>query len=152
MSNPSVTSPNMSNPSADECETPERREQLNMERALRAQMATVTGGLAPDVYVNAWWDWLLNLAKEPPQQLQLVGDAMAKTAETLAFAAQAAASREPLSPAAGDARFEGSAWSQWPFNVYAHAYRNYSDWWQNALAAVSGVAPENKRTLEFVAR
>jgi polyhydroxyalkanoate synthase len=142
----------MSNPSADESETPERREQLNMERALRAQMATVTGGLAPDVYVNAWWDWLLNLAKEPPQQMQLAQDAMAKTAETLAFAAQAAATQQPLSPAAGDARFGGTAWSQWPFNVYAHTYRNYADWWQNALATGPNVAPENKRTLEFVAR
>jgi polyhydroxyalkanoate synthase subunit PhaC len=142
----------MSNPSANEDETPERREQLNLERALRAQMATVTGGLAPDVYVNAWWDWLLNLAKEPPQQLKLAEDAIAKTAETLAFAAQAAAAREPLSPATADARFEGTAWSQWPFNVYAHTYRNYADWWQNALAAVPKVAPENKRTLEFMAR
>jgi polyhydroxyalkanoate synthase len=142
----------MSNPSADDAETPERREQLNLERALRAQMATVTGGLAPDVYVNAWWDWLLNLAKEPPQQLQLAENAMAKTAETLAFAAQAAATREPLSPAAGDARFEGTAWSEWPFNVYAHAHRNYADWWQNALSTVPGVAPDNKRTLGFVAR
>ena len=147
-----MSSPNMSNPSADDAETPERREQLNLERALRAQMATVTGGLAPDVYVNAWWDWLLNLAKEPPQQLQLAEDAMAKTAETFAFAAQAAATREPLSPAAGDARFDGTAWSEWPFNVYAHAYRNYADWWQNALSTVPGVAPDNKRTLDFVAR
>src|SRR6202790_4784612 len=142
----------MTNPSANQDETPERRKQLNLERALRAQMATVTGGLAPDVYVNAWWDWLLNLFKEPPQQLKLAEDAIAKTAETLAFAAQAAATREPLSPAAGDARFEGAAWSQWPFNVYAHTYRNYSDWWQNALAAVPKVAPENQRTLEFMAR
>ena len=93
----------MSNPSANDAETPEQQ-QLNLQRALRAQMATVTGGLAPDVYVNAWWDWLLNLAKEPPEQLKLAEDAMAKTAETLAFAAQAAASREPLPPVAGDAR------------------------------------------------
>ena len=141
----------MSNPSTSETEAPEQ-EQLNLQRELRAQMAAVTGGLAPDVYVNAWWDWLLNLAKEPPQQLKLAEDAMAKTAETLAFAAQAAASREALSPVAGDARFEGTAWSQWPFNVYAHAYRNYADWWQNALATGPEVAPENKRTLEFVAR
>jgi len=122
VSNPSLSNPSLSNPSlskagADEAETPERREQLKLERALREQMAAITGGLAPDVYVNAWWDWLLNLAKEPPQQLKLTEDAMAKTAETLTFAAQAAATREPLSPAAGDARFEGTAWSQWPFNV-----------------------------------
>jgi polyhydroxyalkanoate synthase len=154
--------PNISNPNTNEAETPEHREQLNLQRALRAQMATVTGGLAPDVYVNAWWDWLLNLAKEPPQQLKLAEDAMAKAAETLAFAAQAASAREPLSPsagspdagspAAGDARFEGTAWSQWPFNVYAHAYRNYADWWQNALGSMPGVAAENKRTLEFMGR
>jgi len=79
MSNPSVSSPNMSNSSGDEAETPERREQLNIERALREQMATVTGGLAPDGYVNAWWDWLLNLAKEPPQQLQLAQNSSNQT-------------------------------------------------------------------------
>src|ERR1700737_3725439 len=115
----------MTNPSANQDETPERREQLNLERALRAQMATVTGGLAPAGYVHGWGGGSLrDLAKEPPQQLKPRGDAIAKTAETLAFAAQAAAAREPLSPAAGDARFEGTAWSQWPFNVYAHTYRN----------------------------
>src|ERR1700692_2363226 len=116
----------MSTPSANDAETPEQ-EQLNLQRALRAQMATVTGGLAPDVYVNAWWDWLLNLAKEPPQQIKLAEDAIAKTSEAGAVAAQAAATSEPLSPATGDARFEGTAWSQWPFNVYAHTYRNYAD-------------------------
>jgi polyhydroxyalkanoate synthase len=147
-----MSNSSMSNPRANDAETPERREQLNLDRAMRAQMATVTGGLAPDVYVNAWWDWLLNLAKEPPQQLKLTEEAMAKAAETLAFTAQAAATREPLPPAAGDLRFEGTAWSQWPFNVYAHTYRNYADWWLNALTAVPGVAPENKRTLEFMAR
>ncbi len=142
----------MSNPRAQVAESPERREQLNLERALRAQMATVTGGLAPDVYANAWWDWLLNLAKEPPQLMRLTQDALAKTADTLAFATQAAASREPLPPAGGDARFSGSGWAEWPFNVYAHAFRNYSDWWQNAVTAMPGVAPDNRRTLEFVAR
>src|SRR5580658_5135443 len=31
------------------------------ERKLRAQLAAVSGGLAPDDYVSAWWDWYLNL-------------------------------------------------------------------------------------------
>jgi polyhydroxyalkanoate synthase len=132
--------------------TPDPADEPNLERALRAQLATVTGGLAPDVYVNAWWDWLLNLGKQPPQQLQLMQDAMARAADSLAFSAQAATTREPLPPAPGDARFEATAWSQWPFNVYAHTFKNYTDWWQNALAVVPGVAPENKRSLEFVAR
>src|SRR5260370_42365624 len=99
----------MSNPGADEAETPEHLEQLNLQRALRAQMATVTGGLAPDVDVNARWNWLLNLAKEPPEQLKVAQDAMAQTPETLAVAAQAAAAREPLSPSAGATRLAGTA-------------------------------------------
>src|SRR5260221_13971372 len=115
-----MSSPSMSNPHADDAETPERREQLNLERALRAQMATVTGGLAPDVYVNAWWDWLLNLAKEPPQQLKLPEAAIAKAAETLAFAAQAPATPEPFAPAGGDAPFEATPLSQLPLNSDAH--------------------------------
>jgi polyhydroxyalkanoate synthase subunit PhaC len=119
--------------------------------ALRAQLATVTGGLAPDVHVNAWWDWYLNLAKEPPTQLEIMQDAMAKAVDNWTFALRAA-SGQSLPPAEGDARYGGEAWAQWPFNVYARSYRNYADWWQKACSNVPGVAPENERTLDFVAR
>src|SRR5208337_2938874 len=132
-------------------ESPERRQQLEIERAVRAQLADVTGGLAPDVYANAWWDWFLNLTKEPPKQREIVQDAMLKAADNVTFALRAAAGA-PLEPAAGDARFAGTAWAQWPFNVYAHAYRNYEDWWKSALSGVAGVASVNERTLDFVAR
>ena len=47
----------------------------------------MTGGLAPDVYVNAWWDWYLNLAKEPPKQLQIMQDALAKMVDNWTFGA-----------------------------------------------------------------
>jgi polyhydroxyalkanoate synthase len=119
-------------------------------RMMRAQLATVSGGLAPDVYVNAWWDWYLNLAKEPPAQLQIMQDALAKTADNWNFALKAA-SGQPLSPAEGDARYAGDAWAQWPFNVLAHSYSNYADWWRRAWSGVPGVASENERTLKFVA-
>jgi polyhydroxyalkanoate synthase subunit PhaC len=117
---------------------------------MRAQLATVSGGLAPDVYVNAWWDWYLNLAKQPPKQLQIMQDALAKTLDNWNFALQAATGK-PLSPAEGDARYAGDAWAQWPFNIYAHTYRNYSEWVRQAWSGVAGVAPENERTLKFVA-
>jgi len=95
-----------SSQTVDPAETPEIAERRNLERTLRAQLATVTGGLAPDVYVNAWWDWLLNLAKEPPAQLQIMEDAMAKAADNFAFAMQASVAGA-LPPAAGDDRFSG---------------------------------------------
>jgi polyhydroxyalkanoate synthase subunit PhaC len=119
-------------------------------RTLRAQLATVVGGLAPDAYVKAWWDWYLNLAEDSPKQRQIVQDAVEKAADTWNFALQAAAGAAPSTP--DDARFGGDAWAQWPFNVYAHGYRNYVDWWQKAWSNVPGVTPENERTLEFLAR
>jgi polyhydroxyalkanoate synthase len=120
-------------------------------RALREQLATVTGGIAPDVYVNAWWDWYLNVAKEPPKQLEIVQDGLAKAMDIWSFALRAAAG-EKVAPVEGDARFSGEAWSQWPFNLYAHSYRNYVDWWQKAWSNVPGLAPDSERQLDFVAR
>ena len=43
-------------------------------RVLREQLATATGGLAPDVYVNAWWDWYLNVAQKPGKQAEILQD------------------------------------------------------------------------------
>ncbi len=111
----------------------------------------MTGGLAPDIYANAWWDWYLNLAEDPPKQWEILHDAATKGFDNWAFALKAA-SGEPLAPAEGDARFAGDAWAQWPFNVYAHTYRNYVDWWHKAWSSVPGVARDNERTLDFMAR
>ena len=131
-------------------DAPKPPDPAEMARTLRAQLASVVGGLAPDAYVNAWWDWYLNLAEDPPKQQQIMQDAVEKAVDTWNFALQAAAGAAPLTP--DDARFSGDAWSQWPFNVYAHGYRNYVDWWQKAWSNVPGVVPENERTLDFLAR
>jgi len=122
-----------------------------MMRLLRAQLATVTGGLAPDVYVAAWWDWFLNVNKEPLAQQQIMQDAVAKTIDNWGFFLRAAAG-QPVPPAEGDPRFADPAWSQWPFNVLAHGYRNYTDWWEKAWSQVPGVSPESERSLNFLAR
>ena len=42
--------------SAESAKSPQPHDPAELARVLRAQLATVTGGLAPDVYVNAWWD------------------------------------------------------------------------------------------------
>ncbi len=125
--------------------------EAEVARALREQLATVTGGLAPDVYVNAWWDWYLNVARHPSKQLEIIEDAWAKSLDSWSFALKAGIG-EQARPAEGDARFKDDAWAQWPFNVLAHGYRNYAEWWQNAMSGVPGVAPENERQLDFVAR
>jgi polyhydroxyalkanoate synthase subunit PhaC len=126
-------------------------EQAELERTLRAQLATITGGLAPDVYTSAWWDWYLNVAKTPPKQLQIMQDTFAKALDSWNFALKAA-SAQPVSPDEKDPRYANSAWSQWPFNVYAHNYNNLVDWWQQAWSGVDGVSPKNERLLGFMAR
>ncbi len=142
---------NRLNSSAAESPSANSKDPAELQRALRAQLAAVTGGLAPDVYANAWWDWYLNLAEDPPKQWEILQDAATKGFDNWAFALKAA-SGEPLAPAEGDARFAGDAWAQWPFNVYAHTYRNYVDWWHKAWSSVPGVARDNERTLDFMAR
>ena len=136
--NPGTPSPDSADPEA-------------LARSLREQLAAVTGGLAPDVYVNAWWDWYLNVAKDPPKQWQILEDAAAKVVDNWSFALRTAAG-EPVTPVPGDARFSGEAWTKWPFNVYAHAFKNYADWWQGAWSNVPGVGAESARTLDFMAR
>ncbi len=80
----------ITNPGVTNAAPREPEDTAELARALRAQLATVTGGIAPDVYVNAWWDWYLNLAKEPPKQLQVMQDAVAKSFDTWNFFLRAA--------------------------------------------------------------
>ena len=42
-----------------------------VEREFRAMLAKMTGGIAPQDYGTAFWDWWLNLAKSPGKQAEL---------------------------------------------------------------------------------
>ena len=107
------------------------------ERQLRAQLATFSGGLAPDDYAHAWWDWYLHLASQPQRQQALAQSAYEKTLESWQFLSRAAAGG-PLAPGHENLGFTGAAWNTWPFNVYAHAYGNWVSWWQQALEPAAG--------------
>jgi len=110
-----------------------RAVKAEVERHLRAQLAALTGGLAPDDYARAWWEWYLNVATHPPRQAALVSSAYEKMLDSWHFAARAAAG-EPLSPGDHDKGFGDAAWNVWPFNVYARAYNNWASWWHQALS------------------
>ncbi|MGP8032516.1 MAG: PHA/PHB synthase family protein [Steroidobacteraceae bacterium] len=103
-----------------------------VERNLRAQLAALTGGLAPDDYARAWWEWYLKVATHPPRQAALARSAYEKMLDSWQFAARAA-SGEPLAPGEEAKEFADPAWNVWPFNVYARAYNNWASWWHQAL-------------------
>ncbi|HUL19314.1 MAG TPA: alpha/beta fold hydrolase, partial [Steroidobacteraceae bacterium] len=104
----------------------------HVERNLRAQLAALTGGLAPDDYARAWWEWYLNVATHPPRQAELARSAYERMLDSWHFATQAA-SGQPLPPGHEDKGFGDPAWNVWPFNVYARAYNNWASWWHQAL-------------------
>jgi len=106
-------------------------------RQLRAQLAALSGGLAPDDYAQAWWDWYLTLATQPARQTQLARSAYEKTLDSWQFFARAAAG-EPLAPGHENLGFAAAAWNVWPFNAYARAYGNWASWWQQALQPTEG--------------
>jgi poly[(R)-3-hydroxyalkanoate] polymerase subunit PhaC len=104
----------------------------DIKRHLRAQLAALTGGLAPDDYLNAWWEWYLKVATAPPRQAQLAQSAYDKILDSWQFFARAAGG-EPLPPGHESLGFSDAAWNVWPFNAYARAYANWASWWQQAL-------------------
>jgi polyhydroxyalkanoate synthase len=127
------------------------------QRALRAQLAAVTGGLAPDVYSRAWLDWMFGLSTAPAKQAELVSSGVARLTDNWQFAMQAAAGamtgQPPATPApTADPRFAHEAWNQWPFNVYARMYSNWAGWWGDALKPAPGVPDASAQQVEFLGR
>ena len=138
------TDPN--NNEAREADTARLKKEL--EQQLRAQLANVTGGLAPDDYLRAWWDWYLNLAKEPGKQLTLLQSAFEKALDTWQFATQAARGAA-LAPQHETPGFTDPAWNVWPFNVYAKSYSNWAAWMEQALGAGSADSSQSAARLRF---
>jgi len=123
-------------------------DERQLRRHLYAQLAAVTGGIAPDDYIAAWWDWYLNLTQHPHKSSELGSAALEGALDTWQFALQAS-SGTPLPPSSSDPRFAGAAWSQWPFNIYTRAYQNWASWWQQAVSDVPGVADKNAKLVNF---
>jgi polyhydroxyalkanoate synthase subunit PhaC len=123
-------------------------DERQLRRNLCAQLATVTGGIAPDDYIAAWWDWYLNLTNHPQKSSALGAAALQGALDTWQFALQAS-SGTPLPPSSNEPRFAGAPWSQWPFNVYTRAYQNWASWWQQAVTDVPGVTDKNAKLMGF---
>jgi polyhydroxyalkanoate synthase len=120
-------------------------------RDLRAQLAALTGGMAPEDYLNAWWDWYLNLATHPPRQTQLAQSAYEKLLDSWQFFTRAAAGA-PLPPGHDNLGFSDAAWNVWPFNVYAHTYANWASWWQQALSPPAAADDPSLARANFAGR
>ncbi len=123
----------------------------DLQQVMRTQLAAVTGGLAPEDYIQAFWDWYLRLAAGPDKQTALMQSAAKAMVDNVSFAMQAATG-QTLPPAPEDKRFAAAAWNQWPFNVYARSFLNWSALMQEAVSNVPGIAPRSEQLMQFLGK
>jgi polyhydroxyalkanoate synthase len=122
-----------------------------LSREMRAQLAAITGGLAPDDYAQAWWDWYLNVAQAPQKQTEIAHTAFKAMMDNFSFAMQASTGKA-VAPVTDDARFASDAWKQWPFNMMARGYLNWAKVLQQATTDIPGLAPHSADLVGFSTR
>jgi polyhydroxyalkanoate synthase len=119
-----------------------------LRRELLARLAVVTGGLAPEPIIRAWWDWYLSLSRSPETQVKLARSAWEKALDSWQFAFSALrGSAEPA--VTGDRRFADAGWNQWPFNVFARCYKNWESWSREALDSPTSTDERNSEVVRF---
>ena len=123
----------------------------DLAREMRAQLAAVTGGLAPDDYAHAWWDWYLNIAQTPAKQTEIAKTAFDALVDNFAFGMRASTG-QPVAPGAADKRFASEAWNHWPFNVMARGYMNWEHVVKQATSDVPGLSRHNGDLVAFASR
>jgi polyhydroxyalkanoate synthase subunit PhaC len=127
-----------------------------IDRAFRAAIGKLSGGLSPTAYATAWTDWAMQLAVSPGRQMELATDALRRAADSVQFAGRAAGA-EKLSPTEGlngdsDGRFADDAWQQYPFNVIARSYQNGAAWMRTLPKDVEGLRHYHGELVEFTVR
>ncbi|MCB1354109.1 MAG: polyhydroxyalkanoic acid synthase [Rhodobacteraceae bacterium] len=127
-----------------------------IDRAVRARLARMTGGLSPSALMAVWSDWAIHLSTAPGKQALLAQDAMQSTAKLWEYSMQCAlgfgGSRPCVQPAQGDRRFRGEAWQKPPFNLMHQSFLLTQQWWQEATTGVRGVSKEDEKATSFAAR
>ncbi len=106
-----------------------------LDQTIHATIARLTGGVSPAGIMVAWTDWATHVAASPERQ------------KDMALAAIA-----PSGVSADDPRFKDPVWNLPPFVAYKTAFLAAQNWWDTALAPLSGVDPKHQRALQFYAR
>lgn len=126
-----------------------------MDRAARAGLGRLTGGISPAALAAAYFDWATHLAFSPGKQLQLAGKAAEKSARFWNYAVRCGLGGSApccIEPLPQDRRFRHEAWRTWPFNLMSQGFLLTQQWWHNATTGVRGVTEQHERVLEFATR
>jgi polyhydroxyalkanoate synthase len=125
----------------------------NLDRASRAAVAYLTGGVSPHAFMQAWSDWALHLARSPGRQLELAERAQENMTKLIYQSIMPAAEAEPaFKPKAYDHRFRHSGWDRPPFRNMQQGFLAVQDWWDYATDHLRGLHPEDADRTRFMAR
>lgn len=131
---------------------PEHRHE-NLDRALRAAAARLTGGISPHAFVEAWTDWAMHMSRSPGRQLELLERAQANAFRLMANAAAARSGDvEPFVPKNYDRRFNHPGWQTEPFETWQQCFLAAQDWWDYATDHLRGLRAEDANRTRFMMR
>ena len=122
----------------------------DLDRAIHAAEARLTGGISPASLGLAFADWLIHLSGQPGRQLSLFQQAAHDAAELTRMVLTLPA--ETLPPTPGDHRFAAPSWQHGPSALAVQAFLRAERFWNSATTNVPGVSRENERMVNFVAR
>ncbi|MBB5373599.1 PHA/PHB synthase family protein [Acidocella aromatica] len=122
----------------------------DMDRALHAAQAKLTGGLSHASLMLAWADWVLHLGDQPGRQVSLMRQAATDWGELARLALGLPA--ETIQPAPEDHRFLSPSWQHGPWAFAVQAFLRTERLWDLATTDVHGLSKENGRIVNFVAR
>ena len=127
----------------------------NLDRAIRAAVARITGGISPHAVTEAWSDWALHLSRSPGRQIQLAEHAYSNLLKTLAYSGSALMGEEspaPFKPKNYDHRFEDPSWEKAPFCIWQQSFLAMQDWWDRATENMRGLHKQDADRTRFQMR
>ncbi len=123
----------------------------NLDRAARAAMARLSGGVSTHSFTEAWNDWAQHLARSPGRQMELAERAVLNAWKLMGMATAPGAG-SPYAPKAHDHRFDHPDWQKLPFKHLQQGFLAWQDWWDHATAPTRGLRPEDAERTRFLAR
>ncbi len=122
----------------------------DLDRAARAAVARMSGGVSPQAYLDAWSDWAVHMARSPGRQLELTERGWTNALKLAAHAAGAAPA--PFAPKAYDHRFTHAGWAAPPFSLWQQGFLATQDWWDAATDRIRGLRAQDSDRARFMSR
>ena len=134
-------------------DAPQQAEHLhqNFDRAARAAVARLSGGVSTHAFIEAWSDWAQHLARAPGRQMELAEHAQRNLLKLMALATSPGGA-PPFSPKPYDNRFDHEGWQKQPFQLWQQGFLAMQDWWDRATEPMRGLRPDDAERTRFLAR